>query len=81
MRRILTLDPVARTARVQPGVTNLAISEAAIVFDNSGGQVVVCDFTRHATQRVKRVSVTTGEGSEALAVSELDIQRSTVGID
>src|SRR3977135_3640189 len=29
MRRILTLDPVARTARVQPGVTNLAISEAA----------------------------------------------------
>ena len=29
MRRIVTLDPVARTARVQPGVTNLAISEAA----------------------------------------------------
>src|SRR5712675_2622767 len=29
MRRILTLDPMARTARVQPGVTNLAISEAA----------------------------------------------------
>jgi glycolate oxidase len=29
MRRILALDPVARTARVQPGVTNLAISEAA----------------------------------------------------
>src|SRR5260221_10219361 len=29
MRRMLTLDPVARTARVQPGVTNLAISEAA----------------------------------------------------
>ena len=29
MRRILALDPVSRTARVQPGVTNLAISEAA----------------------------------------------------
>ncbi|OIR19833.1 putative FAD-linked oxidoreductase [mine drainage metagenome] len=28
-KRILTLDPVARTARVQPGVRNLAISEAA----------------------------------------------------
>src|SRR5438445_449469 len=29
MRRILALDPGARTACVQPGVTNLAISEAA----------------------------------------------------
>src|SRR5437667_4717614 len=29
MRRFLALDPVARTARVQPGVTNLAISDAA----------------------------------------------------
>jgi glycolate oxidase len=29
MRRILSVDPVARTARVQPGVTNLAISQAA----------------------------------------------------
>lgn len=28
--RILALDPVARTARVQPGVRNLAISEAAM---------------------------------------------------
>jgi glycolate oxidase len=28
-KRILALDPVARTARVQPGVRNLAISEAA----------------------------------------------------
>src|SRR5262245_46645157 len=27
--RILALDPLARTARVQPGVRNLAISEAA----------------------------------------------------
>ena len=29
MKRILAVDPVARTARVQPGVRNLAISEAA----------------------------------------------------
>jgi glycolate dehydrogenase FAD-linked subunit len=29
MRRILAVDPVARVARVQPGVTNLAISAAA----------------------------------------------------
>jgi glycolate oxidase len=29
MNRILEIDPVARTARVQPGVRNLAISEAA----------------------------------------------------
>ena len=29
MNRILHLDPLARTARVQPGVRNLAISEAA----------------------------------------------------
>jgi glycolate oxidase len=29
MRHILAVDPFARTARVQPGVTNLAISEAA----------------------------------------------------
>jgi len=29
MRRILAVDPLSRTARVQPGVTNLAISEAA----------------------------------------------------
>ena len=30
--RILDIDPLARTARVQPGVTNLAISEAAAQF-------------------------------------------------
>ncbi len=29
MRQILAVDPVARLARVQPGVTNLAISQAA----------------------------------------------------
>jgi len=29
MRRILAVDPLARTARVQPGVTNLAVSQAA----------------------------------------------------
>src|SRR5207247_9831811 len=32
MRRILALDPLARTARVQPGVTNPATSGAAAPF-------------------------------------------------
>ncbi|HTQ74705.1 MAG TPA: FAD-linked oxidase C-terminal domain-containing protein [Burkholderiales bacterium] len=32
MRRILAVNPLARTARVQPGVTNLAVSEAAAVY-------------------------------------------------
>jgi len=31
--RILAIDPVARTARVQPGVRNLAVSEAAAPYD------------------------------------------------
>ena len=32
MMKILAVDPLARTARVQPGVRNLAISEAAAAF-------------------------------------------------
>ncbi|MDN5935792.1 MAG: FAD-binding protein [Nitrosospira sp.] len=32
LKRILEIDPAARTARVQPGVRNLAISEAAIPY-------------------------------------------------
>jgi glycolate oxidase len=31
--RILSIDPLARTARVQPGVRNLAVSEAAAPYD------------------------------------------------
>ena len=31
--RILEIDPLARTARVQPGVRNLAITEAAVMHD------------------------------------------------
>jgi glycolate oxidase len=33
MKRILAVDPVARIARVQPGVRNLAITEAAAPYD------------------------------------------------
>jgi glycolate oxidase len=33
LNRIIDLDPLARTARVQPGVRNLAISEAAAPYD------------------------------------------------
>jgi len=32
MKRILSVDPVARIARVQPGVRNLAITEAAVPY-------------------------------------------------
>ncbi len=32
LKRILEVDPAARTARVQPGVRNLAISEAAVPY-------------------------------------------------
>jgi glycolate oxidase len=32
LKQILELDPIARTARVQPGVRNLAISEAAAAY-------------------------------------------------
>ncbi|SCY56894.1 glycolate oxidase [Nitrosospira sp. Nl5] len=32
LKRILDVDPAARTARVQPGVRNLAISEAAVPY-------------------------------------------------
>ena len=32
LKRILEVDPVTRTARVQPGVRNLAISESAMVY-------------------------------------------------
>ncbi|MFX4918176.1 FAD-binding protein, partial [Acinetobacter baumannii] len=32
LNRILEMDPTARTARVQPGVRNLEISEAAAEF-------------------------------------------------
>lgn len=32
LKRILDIDPAARTARVQPGVRNLAISEAAVSY-------------------------------------------------
>jgi glycolate oxidase len=33
LNRIVSLDPLARTARVQPGVRNLAISEAAAAYE------------------------------------------------
>jgi glycolate dehydrogenase FAD-linked subunit len=33
LKNILEVDPIARTARVQPGVRNLAISESAMIHD------------------------------------------------
>ena len=55
--------------------------ETAVVFDNGGGQIVVGDFARDAAQRGESVHVATGEGFEALAVSELDIEHPAVRFD
>ncbi len=33
LKKILEIDPITRTARVQPGVRNLAISESAMAYD------------------------------------------------
>jgi hypothetical protein len=51
------------------------------VFGDGGGQVVIGDLARDATQRRKGVHVTTDEGFKALAVSELQIQHAAVGFD
>ena len=48
-------------------------NEAAIVFGDGGGQIIVSDFACHAAQHIECVNVTAGERSKALAVSELDI--------
>ena len=56
-------------------------NEAAIAFGDGGGEIVVGDFACHATQHFERVSVTAGERSETLAVSELDIEQAAVGIN
>ena len=48
--------------------------QAAIMFGHGGGQIVIGDFARHATQRGEGMHVTTDEGFEALAVSELQIR-------
>ena len=50
--------------------------QAAIVFGDGGGQIVIGDLARDATQRRERMNVTTDEGLEALAVSELQIRAS-----
>ena len=55
--------------------------QPAIMFGNGGGQIVVSDLARHATQRGEGMNVTAGEGFEALAMRELDIQHSAVRID
>src|SRR5213596_760132 len=95
MRRILALDPVARTARVQPGVTNLAISDAADpssqiacsiggnVAENSGGvHCLKYGLTLHNVLRVRAVTVE-GEvvefGSEALDAPGLDTLALMIG--
>ena len=55
--------------------------QAAIVFGDGSGQIVIGDLARDATQRGERVHVTADEGLEALAVSELQIQHAAVRFD
>jgi glycolate oxidase len=49
--RILSIDPVNRTARVQPGVRNLAISEAAGPTGSTTPRTPLADRLHHRRQR------------------------------
>jgi hypothetical protein len=55
--------------------------QTTVMFGHGGGQVVISDLTRDAAQFGERMNVTANEGFEALAMSELDIQRAAVRID
>ena len=55
--------------------------QAAIVFGDRGGQVVIGDFARDAAQSGERMNMTAGESFEALAMGELEIQHAAVRID
>src|SRR5450759_250432 len=55
--------------------------QAAVVFGDGGGQVVIGNLARHAAQRRKRMHVTTDEGFEALAVGKLQVQHAAVRFD
>jgi len=52
--------------------------QAAVVFGNRGGQIIVGHLSRHAAHRGEGVHVATDEGFKALAVRELDIQHPAV---
>ena len=55
--------------------------QTAIVFGDGGGQIVIADFAGDAAQRGESMNVTTDEGFETLAVSELQIQHAAVRFD
>ncbi len=55
--------------------------QAAIMFGDRGGQIVVGDLARDAAQKREGMHVTADEGLEALAVSELQIQHPAVAFD
>ena len=55
--------------------------EAAIMFDDGGCEIIIGDLACNASQRSERMDVAAGEGLEALAVSELDVQHPAMGID
>ena len=52
--------------------------QAAVVFGDGSGQIVIGDFTRDAAQRRERMHVTADEGFKALAMGELQIQHAAV---
>ena len=55
--------------------------QAAIVFGDGGGQVVIGNFAGNATQCRERMHVTTDKGFKTLAVGELQIQHTAVRFD
>jgi len=58
--------------------SRMKADQAAVVFGNGCGQIVVSDFARHPAHRGEGVHVTTSEGFKALAVRELHIQHPAV---
>jgi hypothetical protein len=55
--------------------------QAAIMFGDGGGQIVIGDLSATPPKLRESVNVTTDEGLETLAVSELQIQHPAVPID
>jgi hypothetical protein len=54
--------------------------QVGFVFSDDSGEIVVPQFTRNPTHRVKRVDVTTDEGFECLALREFQVEFSAVAL-
>lgn len=55
--------------------------QVALVFRDSGGQIVEPEFTRAALERVEGMDVTADECLEVLAVRELQVHLAAVAFD